>query len=426
MRAMSKHSSRRRDRRPAASRRAPVVVKAMGPADLLRHVQDLAGVDPEDSLVLLLFKRSQGTRSRTHGAMRVDLQHTEDPDALERWAAAVLGTALEVEGVTGVAVAVYTPETFAPSGRPPAVAQIRAVARQASRMGLEVLDRFCVAADGWGSLDDPELPRGGRPLAEIEPAGRAPRRPRAVVDLPPAPDAARLAFAGHLLDWWSRADGPGGRLHGVRLAEPGSAFGPAAETEPAMERYRWGRDVTEVVDLVEAMLEPHDPGADGPCPCRALLLALAERQGLENLVLLQLAWGRPLGMELWTAVNAPQGRERSLDRMVQAMGGGRFRRPDLDRVDAAIAALLETSTYVHPGDRAPLDGMLAWLHWASGASSAAAAYAERALRSHPGRDVPSLVLAKVQRGELPRWAFRPHPGRRDPFADLLEPRVPAS
>jgi hypothetical protein len=390
----------------------------MAPEDLLRHVPELAGAVPEDSLVLVLFQRSQGTRSRTHGAMRVDLRHSDDPDELERWAGAVLQTVLRVDGVTGVAVAVYTPETFAPSGRPPAAAQIRAVAREAERRGLEVLDRFCVAADGWGSLDDPELPRGGRPLALIEPAEPLRRRLRGVEPVAPAPHRERVAFAAHYQQWWRCAEGPGGVLHGVRLTEPGSAFGPAAEGEPAMERYRWGRDVVEVVDLVEAMLEPHDD-AEGPCPCRALLLALAERQGLENLVLLQLAWSRDLGMELWTAVNAPHGREASLDRLTAAITGGRFRRPDLDRIDAAIAALLDTARYVPEEERAPLESMLAWLHWASGGGSAAGAYAERALRAHPGRDVPTLVLVKLQRNELPEWAFRRDPGKADAYEALL-------
>jgi hypothetical protein len=416
---MSKRSSRRRSHPD----RPPAVVRAMGPADLLRSVPDLVAVDPEDSLVLILFRRSQGTRSRTQGAMRVDLPHGLDDERLDRWAAAVLGQVLKVDRITGIAAVACTPDTFAPDGRPPAAAELRAVGRQAARMGLEVLDRFVVAADGWGSLDDPELPRGGRPLAEIEPAERAPRLPRTAPEVPLAPPAARRRFQEHYTAWWRFADGPGRTLHGVALMRPGTALGLRPEGEPAMERYRWGRDVGEVVDLVEGMLEPHDEGGDEPCPCRALLLALAERQGIENLVLLQLAWGRALGQEMWTAVNAPGGRRRSLDRLVAALAGGRFRRPDPDRVEAAVAALLETSAYVPVEHRAPLDGMLAWLHWAVGGSSAAASYATRALQRHPGRDVPSLVLAKVQRNELPEWAFR-RDGRRDPYAALLE-EVPA-
>jgi hypothetical protein len=418
---MSKHSSRRRSSRSRADR-PPTVVKAMGPADLLRFVPELLAVDYSDSLVLILFRRSQGTRSRTQGAMRIDLPHALEGEELDRWAAAALGQVLRAERITGVAAVAYTPETFAPDGRPPAAAVLRAVGRQAERMGLEVLDRFCVAADGWGSLDDPELPRGGRPLAEIEPAATVPPRvPRTAPEVPLAPAAARRRFQADYSRWWLHADGPGRTLHGVALMRPGTALGVAPDGEPAMERYRWGRDVAQVVDLVEGMLEPHDDEGDsGPCPCRALLLALAERQGLENLVLLQLAWGRALGQEMWTAVNAPTGRRRSLDRLVAAIGGGRFRRPDPDRIERAIAVLQETAAYVPVANRAPLDGMLAWLLWARGGSSAAGSYALRALERHPGRDVPSLVLAKVQRGELPEWAFSRDGVRRDPYAALLE------
>lgn len=420
---MSKQRAQRRPRpttaRPTTARRAPVLVRATGPADLLRHVPELVAVDPADSLVVILFARSQGTKSRTHGALRVDLPHTADEAELQRWASAVLQTALRVEGLTGVALAVYTPETFAPSGRLPAAAPLRAAAKQAERMGLEVLGRFSVAADGWGSLDDPDLPRGGRALSLIEPAGPVARRLRTPADVTLASGARRRRFSAQYAEWWARAEGPGGVLHGVPLQRPGSGFGVAAEREPAMQRYRWGRDIVEVVDLTEAMLEPHDPDAETPCACRALLFALAERQGVENLVLLQFAWGRDLGLELWTAANAPRGRDASLQRLTAAISGGRFRRPDIDRIDAAIAALIDTAQYVPPEDRAPLDSMLCWLHWASGGSSVAAAYAERALRAHPGRDIPSLVLGKVRQGEMPAWAFRRNPTKPDPYEALV-------
>ncbi|WP_375388510.1 hypothetical protein [uncultured Amnibacterium sp.] len=416
----SKRRGSARSRR--TTRPQPQIVKARGPADLLRFVPDLVAVDTEDSLVLVLFQRSEGTRSRTRGAMRVDLLHDDDPAALERWAAGVLQQALQVDGVTGIAVAAYTPQTFAPSGRPPAAPQVRAVGRQAERMGLQVLDRFCVGADGWGSLDDPALPRGGRPLAEIEPPQRHRVKPRSAAPVTVAAAGACAAFLADYGRWWTFADGVGGVLHGVRLSEPGSAFGVAAEAAPAMERYRWGEDTQEVVALIEGMLEPHEATADGaPCPCRALLLALAERQGIETLVLLQIAWGRGLAMEMWTAVTAPDGRGASLDRMVSAIGGGRFRRPDTDRIEHAIAVLQEVATLVpEEARRVAIDGMLAWLHWACGASSAAASYALRALRHHPGRDVPTMVLGKVERNELPLWAFRANPGRPDRFERLVE------
>lgn len=435
---MSQKQSRSR-RRQSAQRpaRAPRIVRATGPADLLRFVPDLLPVDPEDSMVLVLFARSRGTRSRTLGAMRVDLRHTEVPDELDEWAAVVLGRVLRVDGVTGVAVAAYTPETFAPTGRPPAAAQVRVVAKQARAMGLEVLDRFIVAADGWGSLDDPRLPRGGQPLALLDPdEPRTPRRePLAAAE--PATDEQADRFAEHCVAWWSQPQGPGGVLHGVALGDaetvPSGAFGPASMTsllrppseESAMDRYRWGRDIDAVVGLVEGILTPHDEH-DRPCACRALLLALVVRQGLIGLLLAQVGWGPAFGREVWTAVSAPGGRERSIERMIDAIGGGRFRRPDPDRVEAAIAALHEVATYVETRRTgAAIDEALCWLEWARGASSAAAALAARALQQDDDRDIAPIVLAKVQRGALPEWAFRKDPSKPDRYEELLEERARA-
>jgi hypothetical protein len=415
-------------------RHAPQIVRAMGPEDLLRHVPDLLPADPEDSLVLVLFTRSSGRRSRTHGAMRVDLRHTDDPVELQAWAEAVLGQVLQVDGVTGVAVAAYTPERFAPSGRPPAAAQVRVMAEQAATMGLEVLDRFVVAEDGWGSLDDPLLPRGGNPLALLErEAGRErPRDPLAAVE--PAPDEQVDRFAEQYLAWWSQPEGPGGVLHGVVLSVPGTApsgvFGPASTTprleppraESAMDRYRWGRDVDAVVDLIEGILEPHDEH-DRPCPCRPLLLALVVRQGLIGLLLAQIGWGPAFGREIWTAMSAPSGRERSIDRMVAAISGGRFRRPDIDRIGAAIEALHEVAGYVDTARTgAGVDEALSWLHWASGASSAAGALAARSLEQHDDRDIAPILLEKTRRGVLPQWAYRQDPTKADRFGALLEER----
>ncbi|GAA2754580.1 DUF4192 family protein [Amnibacterium kyonggiense] len=395
-------------------RPVPRVVQASGPAGVLRFVPDLLPVDPEDSLVLVLFRRMQGRRSRTHGAMRVDLRHTEDEGELAAWAEAVLGGVLRVDGVTGVAIAAYTPETFAPSGRPPAAVQVRVVARQAERMGLEVLDRFCVGADAWGSLDDPMLPRGGRPLAQLEPDG--PRlRPR-----PPVPAAGwataadRRRFRADHAAWWGRPDGPGGAVHGVPMGP-----GDAADRRSPMDRYRWGVDLDQVVDLVEAALLEHGPG-DAPCACRALLASLAERPGLIPMLLGQIGWGRAFGRELWTAFAAPAGRQRTGERLREAIGGGKFPRPDVARLETALAAFHEAAAVAEsPRTAAGVEEALAWLHWARGAASTAGGHAERALVLDDDRDLAPVVLDRVEAGILPLWAYRADPRKPDRFERLL-------
>ncbi|MFD1722625.1 DUF4192 family protein [Amnibacterium endophyticum] len=387
------------------------VVKCSTPADLLRLVPSLAGVPIEDSVVLVLW-----SGRRTHGAMRLDLPTTRVPDDQRAWARHVLGTVCRVEGADGVTPVVRTDASFAPSGRPPHADLLRALNREAQRMGLDVRDLLCVAADGWGSLLDPALPRGGRPLDEIAPreGDPAPPSPRRAPEYPETDEAAQDAFLDALERWWLHPEGPGGVLHGVDLRRPGSAFGRAAAPEPAMQRYRHGGDQADVVELVERMLDPHD--GDGPCPCRALLFALATRQGLENLVLVQFGWGRALGAELWRDAHDGDPAAPSLASLGAAIGGGAFPRPDVARIARAIAALTEVGGLLDPEERAPVEGMLAWLHWAVGGGSIAGVLAERALALDPGRDVPSLVLARVQRGELPEWAFREDPTAPDPFA----------
>ncbi|MGT2424681.1 DUF4192 family protein [Amnibacterium kyonggiense] len=402
---------------PSTDRREPPprIVRATGPAGVLPFVPDLLPVDPVDSLVLVLFRRVGGRTSRTHGAMRVDLRHTEDEAELAVWAEAVLGGVLRVDGVTGVAIAAYTAGAFAPSGRPPAAAQVRAVGRRAERMGLEVLDRFCIGADAWGSLDDPLLPRDGRPLALLRPDGpRPPARPPAP-EPGSAPAADRRRFRADRAAWWGSPAGPGGEVHGVRVGPVG-----ADDRRSPMDRYRSGADLDQVVDLVEAVLLEH--AEDGPpCPCRALLASLAERPGLIPALLGQLGWGRAFGRELWTAFAAPVGRERTAERLRAAIGGGRFPRPDVRRLEAAIAALHEaTSCAEAPRTAAGVEEALAWLHWARGAASTAAVHAGRALALDGDRDLAPLLVDRTARGVLPLWAYREDPRKPDRWERLLD------
>lgn len=389
------------------------VVKCSTPADLLRLVPDLVGVPiHDDSVVLVLWR---GTR--THGAMRIDLPPTRVPHEQRAWALQILGTICKVEGVEAVLPVVYTGSAFAPTGRLPHADLLRVLNRTAERMGLEVRDLMCVAADGWGSLKDPRLPRGGRPLDEIGLPEGGSNRPgrRQAPDYPQRDQAAKDSFTKAFTRWWIHPEGPGGVLHGVDLRRPGTAFGRGAALRPAMQRYRHGEDQADLVELVERMLDRHDE-EDGPCPCRALLHALATRQGLENLVLLQFGWGRDFGAELWRAANGGDDAAPALRRMEAALGGGAFPRPDVDRVGRAIAALTEVGGLLEPEDRAPIDGMLAWLHWALGGGSLAGALADRAEGVDPGRDVPAFVRSRVERGMLPEWAFRADPTEVDPFA----------
>ncbi len=390
----------------------PSVVRCATADDLLRLVPQLVVGGLRDSVVLVLFRGR-----RTHGALRVDAPRGVRGRRLEAWSDHLLGIACRVDGVDGVVAVAYTDDPFAPSGRPPQTGPLRALARAAHRMGLEVRDLLCVAPDGWGSLLDAELPRGGRPLGLLDPRPGDPVRPAMRVPVPvPASEAARAAFAAALRRWWTHPEGPGGVLHGVDLRRAGAASGPAVASAPAMERYRWGRDQQDVVALVEGMLDPHDDeDPDAPCPCRALLHAIGDRQGLENLMLVQFGWGADLGADLWRAADAGDVTAPALDDLAAAVGGGAFRRPDVQRLERAIAVLTRVAGLVDDADRASVDGMLAWLHWALGAGSIAAELARRALEREPDRDLALLVAARTTAGDLPEWAFREDPTAPDPL-----------
>lgn len=388
----------------------PTVVRAADAADLLRYLPALAGVPVDDSLVLVLFR---GTR--TGGALRFDLPHGLLPDQMQRWASTAVGTACRLDGITGVVAVVVTPETFAPSGRPPGTDLLRAVARRARLAGLEVRGELCLAADGWGSLRDPDLPRGGRSLAEVEPVRiEGVPAPRTL----PAPGTASRAAQDRLVEqleaWWLLPQGPGGTLHGVRLDAPGAAFGVADDRVPAMERYRYGDDREQLTELIERMLDPHDDPADAPCPCRALLVALAGRPGLPAVVVLQLAFGQTFGDRIWAAASGGGSGVPEIDLIRGALVGD-HRRPDADRLRLAIEAVSAAEALCPQHERAGVVGMLAWMHWACGGGSVAAALADRALGEDPEQELALHVRVLTDGGRLPAWAFSEDP-TADPFA----------
>ncbi|WP_036280176.1 DUF4192 family protein [Microbacterium sp. CH12i] len=79
------------------------VLRATDSAEFLALVPALAGFTPRQSIVLLPFQRS-----RAHGAMRIDLPHS-DAD-LEHYVDTAIGLVSRVAGTDAVAVVVYTDE----------------------------------------------------------------------------------------------------------------------------------------------------------------------------------------------------------------------------------------------------------------------------------------------------------------------------
>jgi hypothetical protein len=82
-------------------------------------------------------------------------------------------------------------------------------------------------------------------------------------------------------------------------------------------------------------------------------------------------------------------------------------RPDVERVDTAIALLRRLVSLVTGETRlAPLC-MLAWLSWGLGRGSAAGEYIDEACSINPTYGMAEVLDTMTRNGLLPDWAFNP-------------------
>ncbi|MDQ1531016.1 MAG: hypothetical protein QOE37_1121 [Microbacteriaceae bacterium] len=379
------------------------IVRTPDAASFLGLVPTLVGMQPEESLVLVVFRGK-----RTCGALRLDLPHLHGDVALKRFTNTVTGMVCRVQDADGLVPIVYTRAPFRAAPR----ALLRRVATRARTAGLDVKDVLIVARDAWASLLDPDAPPGGRPLAQITPT---------VLDGEPALlDAAaelRLpavtvrdvgTFAGHVARWEGSADGVGAPVHGFDPSAGlrGRAFGRAAvPAKPFLERVVDGLDVGPVL---EGMLESHE--GPGPCPCLALLAVMARAPVLRDLAMLQFAWGPEFGAHVRDRTLLEPSEPLGVDEPVTlAFRGGDMPRPDQHRIGAALATVKLALAHVPLEERAPLSAMAGWLHWALGHGSIASAFADRAAAVDPGYPFARLLRAMLASATLPEWAFREEP-----------------
>ncbi|MGN6741922.1 MAG: DUF4192 family protein [Amnibacterium sp.] len=365
------------------------IVKAAGPADLLRLVPRLVGFKPVESLVLVAFEGR-----RTGAAMRFDLPGTDDPLVLEGIARHLMGLLCRVEGVDGLVPVVYT---AAPLAAAP-VTLLDLLAAAADDAGLVVKDALCVAGDGWARM--PDGPR--HPLAELGPDSPHLLDPAAELRLPEVSDAARARFAEQLAAWRTRPAGPGGAVNTFR---PGADLGgrSCSRGEPFLQRAALG---LRTGPLLEGMLAAHAT-ADDPCPCLAALAAFAEVPDLAAHLLLHIAWGPRFGERVrrsWLE------RDEDDAEAEAALNGGEVRRPSVPRIEAGIRAVKAAMAHLEPDSRGPLAACAAWLEWALGRGSLAGAFLDTALAVREPSAFAVVLGLRLQRGVLPEWAFREQPG----------------
>lgn len=352
----------------------PTVVRASTAADLLALVPALVGMIPHRSLVVVVF-----AGSRTMGALRLDLP---GPDAVRDLAGHAVGTVCRLDGADGVVPVVYADGPFA-EAIGPARTLLDELCVAARRAGLRVKDALCVAADGYGSPFDPELPGRGRPLTDLpEPSGLPPLLdPDAAVELEDVPEEDRRRFLARTRRA-ARASGHSGHTVDGIITAPD----PVGALEHALD------------------LERPDPV---PVP---VLAALAELPVLRDLMLLQIGWGPVFGAVVLARTVLAAGEPLPPDDACGlAFCGGDMPRPDPDRVERSIELLRCTAAHLPVRHRAPLLTMLAWLHWSLGRGSVAGRLVDAARVLDPAYGLAELLARMLAAGMLPEWAYRREP-----------------
>jgi hypothetical protein len=371
------------------------IVKAHNAADFLALVPYLLGFHPRDSVVLVAFRGN-----RTHGAMRFDLPKTDAALACKRIATTMIGMLCKLPEVDALVPVVFTDDPFAdPVPRRPFM---EVLIQRAELAGFIVRDALCVASDGWGGYLDRGTPPTGHPLDEINASDISKRIPNAgeavgmlgavtdgavipQVDLGTAERVARLMVQFHDVAHTAEADS-------VKLGQLGLAFG----SDGPLPVFPLPRLVELALHLDPSRIDDRDA---------ALLLWFLQRPVGRDAVMLQFAFGPAAGFRvLFGEARFLDGDEHGV-RECAALLFGEGPRPDALRITAGIAVLTAVTARAPKSARpAPLC-VLAWLHWALGRGSVAGILAQQALTIDPDYGFATLLLAMLDAGKLPDWAF---------------------
>jgi hypothetical protein len=136
----------------------------------------------------------------------------------------------------------------------------------------------------------------------------------------------------------------------------------------------------------------------------ALVWCLA-RPALRDVALVQWSGNLAQGDEAFDAqLRWEAGEEYPADLAMRMWGEGDP--PQVSRLEAALALARAAAAVAPRTSRPGALAMCAWLSWALGRSTHAAAYAERACEIEPEHGLSQIVLSFVSAGHLPDWAFR--------------------
>jgi hypothetical protein len=391
----------------------PTILRTTTAADFLATVPAITGFTARNSIVAVLFRGK-----RSCGAIRMDMPpsgRTSSYRAVGSWLATNLGRLPGRAGarVDGVAIVVYTDETFAERQGTPHLELWRAIEPKLRRAGVTIKEAACVAADAWASYLDPGRPRAGRPLAEITESSAALEAAfhsgvlpdvSGWSELPPTDPQLAERVQAKITDLLLNGD----RLDSFGIAQEVS-FDPIALAERLIAAGLRGETIG-ADELAELNVIAHSPASRD-----VLLIAMAAgAEHGEHALQQQLEY---LDRQAETGETFDELAEKSLterppsDDDLFLLGRSRLR-PDHDRLVTAIEVLRRAAAHAPASRRAGTLCILTWMLWARGSQSAAARMHELAAQCDPNLLMVETLGWLLDSG-YPAWAFgQPEPAQK--------------
>ncbi|PPF47120.1 hypothetical protein C5B85_02270 [Pseudoclavibacter sp. AY1F1] len=337
-------------------------IRLSTPKQILDAVPRLLGYSPVGSLVAIPLSGKRGGV-----VLRFDLPSASGKPTVRAtsYANSVVGHLAHLKSIERVVFVLSPDQPFGAGPRPPFSWLTEELVAAAERAGIEVVLCICRATDAWGvyGCDDPDCcDIGPRALGTQRSWVEAAARPIDDSVVAPASRRRRLAFAEADERHWQLHDGeddlPSMRRGWLTIFAPASlAASPDDARLARLLCMLRGRHTSELLLVTIAFGVSHD------------LLSLAR------------VWGPVMSDD-----EEPQLPEFSRK-----------------RVRRAVAVLRELAALVDLEDEAGLLSGLSWLEWASGRSSAAAAFARRAIAVRPDDSLASSVVWLVERCVVPPW-----------------------
>lgn len=328
------------------------ILKATDKGQLLTAITTLLGYTPTQSLVITPFRGS-----RAEGAMRIDLPTPGSAEEATAVATQSIGLICRLEGVTGIAAAIYTDTA---TDHEPLAGDLYSVCNM---LGLDVAAVFYSTPTTWGEYFTGQ--------AHSEPA--------------PAVDAAPALAEG---DQHAGATLPD--------ADPALAAALAAASVPTDDDASLNAFFEEI--LTTDLTTP-DPAT------LAHLAAIMVVPALRDAALLQWASNAQTGREAITAQLAWSTAETPIPDHLAAIYLGASERPAADRLTAALAACRITAAHVTGDEHAALLAAAAWLSWAQGRTTHAQHYLNHAADADPELTITGVLDVLLATGTLPAWSF---------------------